>query len=85
MDSFILFIGLVAAGTTSASFFPQVVKVMKTKSTKDISLGMFSLMTFGVLCWLIYGILRKDPAVIAANVVTIVLSGIILFYKIRYS
>jgi len=79
-----LALGLLAATLTTGAFAPQAIKVIKTKHTKDISLGMFSLMTFGIVCWAVYGILVKDVAVVAANVVSFVLSVIILAYKIRY-
>ncbi len=34
--------------------------------------------------WLIHGILIGDAALIVANSISFVLSGIILFYKLRY-
>ena len=42
----ITIIGLIAALFTTISLLPQLIKVYKTKSTKDISTGMFTL--FGV-------------------------------------
>jgi MtN3 and saliva related transmembrane protein len=75
--------GYLAAACTTISFIPQAVKVYKTKSAKDISLGMFSLMTAGVLFWLIYGIMINSLPIIAANAVTLFLSLYILMMKIR--
>jgi MtN3 and saliva related transmembrane protein len=40
---YITVVGLVAAALTVTSFFPQLIKVFKTRSTRDISLGMFSI------------------------------------------
>ena len=42
MDA-ITIIGLIAALFTTVSLLPQLIKVYKTKSTKDISTGMFTL------------------------------------------
>ncbi len=81
---FELTIGFIGATLTTVSFIPQAIRVIKTKSTADISLGMFLAMSVGIVCWLIYGILRNDVVVISANVVSVVFSGIILGYKIRY-
>jgi hypothetical protein len=49
------FPGLAAALCTTASFVPQVVKTWKTRSTADISLGMYLVLVFGTVLWLAYG------------------------------
>ena len=83
--NFILkYIGFLAAFCTTFAFFPQAVKVWKTKSTKDISLYMFVIFTAGVFSWLIYGITISDIPIILANAVTLILSLFILVYKIKY-
>ena len=78
------YIGFFAAFCTTIAFVPQVIKLYKSKSTKDISLYMFLIFTIGVLSWLIYGIIIFNIPVILANAVTLVLSLIILIYKLRY-
>jgi MtN3 and saliva related transmembrane protein len=75
--------GYIAAVCTTISFIPQALKVYRTKSTKDISLGMFLLMTTGVLFWLIYGIMINSIPLLAANAVTILFSFYILLMKIK--
>jgi MtN3 and saliva related transmembrane protein len=77
-------LGFIAAICTTSSFVPQVVKILKTKSTKDISLMMYSVLATGVLLWMIYGILIKEIPIIAANAVGFVLVGTILACKIIY-
>ncbi len=76
-------IGLVAATLTTVAFVPQVVKTWRTRSTHDISLGMFSLMVAGVFAWLVYGALIADLPLVLANGVTFVLAGTILYFKLR--
>ncbi len=74
-----------AAGTlTTISFLPQVIKAWRSKSTRDISLGMFLLFSTGVFLWLVYGIFHRDMPIIAANTVTFTLAIFILAMKIRY-
>ncbi|OGG71230.1 hypothetical protein A3F27_01090 [Candidatus Kaiserbacteria bacterium RIFCSPHIGHO2_12_FULL_53_13] len=82
--SWITLIGLFAATCTTLSFLPQVMKTIKTKNTRDISLGMYGLFTVGVLSWLVYGILTADLPIVIANAITILLAGIILILKIKY-
>jgi MtN3 and saliva related transmembrane protein len=77
-------VGLVAALLTTVAFLPQVIHTIRTRSTHDISLRMYSLYTVGIFLWLIYGLLLHDMPLIAANAVTLVLSGTILGLKLRH-
>ncbi len=76
-------IGYLAAGCTTLAFFPQALKVYKTKHTKDISFWMFLLLNFGLMLWLTYGLLILSLPIILANAVTIVMSLYILSVKIK--
>jgi MtN3 and saliva related transmembrane protein len=83
--NFILkYIGFFAAFCTTVAFFPQAVKVWKSKSTKDISLYMFVIFTIGVFSWLVYGVIISNLPLVLANAVTLVLSLFILIYKLKY-
>jgi len=75
-------IGLLAACLTTGSFLPQAVKVIKTRDTASLSLLMYIAFSLGVFLWLVYGLLRRDVAIIAANVVTLMLAVFILSIKI---
>jgi MtN3 and saliva related transmembrane protein len=46
-------LGFVAATCTTTAYVPQFVKAWKSRSTTDTSLGMFLLMVFGIIPWLI--------------------------------
>ena len=81
---FVSLIGSIAAVCTTVAFLPQVVKVIKTKQTKDIALGMYAIMIVGIVLWLIYGILIEKCPVIIANALTLGLASIILVYKLIY-
>ena len=76
-------IGLIAAVCTTFAFVPQVIKVWKTKQTKDLSLRMYSSMFLGILLWLVYGVRIESLSIILANVVTAILVGTILVYIIK--
>jgi len=49
-------IGSTAAVCTTASSVPQLMRVWRPKSARDIWLVMFLMLSFGVGCWLVYGI-----------------------------
>ena len=78
------YIGLMAALCTTVSFIPQVIQTLKTKHTKDISLSMYAIFTFGLICWLTYGIMTDDIPVIAANTITLALASTVLFMTIKH-
>ncbi len=75
-------IGYVAAVLTTAAFLPQTLLTLRTRDTQGLSLGMYSLFTTGVACWLIYGWVRGDWALIAANGMTFLLALCILIIKL---
>jgi MtN3 and saliva related transmembrane protein len=77
-------LGLAAGTLTTISFFPQLLHTWKSKSAKDISLGMYIAFCSGILLWLIYGLLISSVPVIAANAVTLVIALSILLLKIRF-
>jgi MtN3 and saliva related transmembrane protein len=77
-------IGAIAAVCTTLSFLPQLLRVWKRKSAQDISLSMFLLFSFGVACWLVYGLGIGSAPIIAANAVTLTLALAILALKLRY-
>ena len=82
--SYVTVVGLTAAVLSTVSFFPQLLKTWKTKSAKDISMGMFSIFCAGVFLWLVYGILINNLPVIIANLFTFIQAFIILLLKNKY-
>jgi MtN3 and saliva related transmembrane protein len=77
-------IGFVAAFCTTTAFIPQLLRVLRLRSARDISLGTFLLFSIGVFLWLVYGICSGSKPVIASNAATLGLSISILVLKIRF-
>ena len=71
-------IGMVAAFCTTISFVPQLIRVWRLRSAREISLGMFLIFSLGTFLWLLYGIFIHSVPVILANAVTMALSLAIL-------
>jgi MtN3 and saliva related transmembrane protein len=76
-------IGYIAGALTTIAFAPQLFKAVTTKSTKDVSLMMLFCSTSGMVLWLLHGLIVKDPALIAANSISILLASSLLGLKIR--
>lgn len=81
---FIDIIGLFAGTCVTISTIPQIFKVWKTKKVKDISLKTFSILTFGILVWVIYGILKNDLPIIITNSVSLCLNMLMVYFIIYY-
>lgn len=76
--------GYCAAVLTTVSFVPQAWHTFKTRDVRGVSLGMYSVFTAGVACWLVYGLLLGAWPIVIANVITLALAGGILVMKLRF-
>lgn len=76
-------IGYIAGFCTAVAQFPQAYKVIKTGETHSISVGMYTIMTFGILFWFLYGVLIPDLPMIIANFICLIPSVYILFITLR--
>ncbi len=75
-------LGYLAALLTTLAFVPQAILTLRTRNTRDLSLGMYGLFTLGVASWLGYGLLKHDLPIILANVITLILASTILLIKL---
>lgn len=62
---------------------PQIIKILKTKDTKAISLLMYACMTLSFILWFIYSIIIKDLPLFLTYLINIFLVGTILILKIN--
>ena len=83
MPDFMTAVGAAAALCTSVSYLPQVRKTWATGETGDLSLKMLLLLCCGLTLWTIYGVLRGDYVIIAANAVSVTLVSFVLYFKLR--
>jgi len=71
-------IGYLAAAASMSSFAPQAVKIIRSRETKDISVGMYLLTVSAFALWLAYGILQQQWPLVISNGVCFLLSVFIL-------
>ena len=81
---FATLLGFAAGALTTVAFVPQVAKTWRTRSTHDISLGMFVLFNTGQVLWLVYGFFISAWPIVVANTITLALALAILYFKLRY-
>jgi len=85
MQMYINLLGIAAGILTSLSMLPQLIKTLKIRKVEEISPFMFIMLLGGTGLWTVYGVLRSDIPVIAANGFSFSLNLLMLILKIRYS
>lgn len=77
-------IGIAAGICTAISLLPQLIKIIREKEARNISLFYLVILLAGLSLWIWYGILREDLPIIATNVTSITLNIAIIILGIRY-
>ena len=78
------YLAFLAGALTSTGYLPQIAKGWKTGRLEDVSLLMPAVLGFGMVLWLIYGLVREDPAIILANIVGSSLTAVLVLMKLVY-
>ena len=82
--NYIDLIGLFAGTCVTISVIPQILKVWRTKKVKAISLKTFSILTFGIGVWILYGILKNDVPIIITNGVSFCLNLLMIYFIVYF-
>ncbi len=77
-------LGYVAGAFVVCASLPQIIKIIKSKRTDDISLPMYITLNIGVFLWIVYGVFTNQPAIIIPNVVFQFFNLIILALKVKH-
>ena len=81
---YIALLGLLATSITVVAYLPQLIKIWKTRSTRDISLGTFSIFCTTSFLWFIYGVFISDIPLTVANFILLVQGLSIVAFKLKY-
>jgi MtN3 and saliva related transmembrane protein len=77
-------LGLVAGTLTSIAAIPQLVKTLRTRHARDISVWQPLLLAIGIALWLVYGMLIHDLPLVLANIVPLICNIMLTILKLRY-
>ena len=77
-------IGMTAGTLTSIAAIPQVVRTIRTRHARDISIWQPLLLVVGVALWMLYGILINDMPLILANIIPLIGNGLLVGLKLKY-
>lgn len=83
MDS-VQVLGLIAGGFVVFASLPQILKIIRTKKTSDISLPMYAALNIGTSLWIVYGFLTQQMPILVTNIIFQIFNLTILFLKIKY-
>ncbi|MGE5538855.1 MAG: SemiSWEET family sugar transporter [Gemmatimonas sp.] len=75
-------IGALATIASTISFVPQAWKIIKSRRTHDISVGMYAVTVTGFGLWTAYGVLLGQWPLIVTNSICLLLSAFILTMKL---
>ena len=78
------YLGYIGGVLTTFCYIPQIIRVFKLKSAKEISLSFTLLLLAGIMVWLAYGILSSLGPIILWNLVALVIVGVLLYAKLKY-
>lgn len=77
-------VGALAAVITTFAWLPQIMKIMRERQARDISLGTTATLASGVFLWIVYGLAIGSTPVIAANSVSFLFIAAIVGLKLRF-
>jgi MtN3 and saliva related transmembrane protein len=78
------FIGTAGGIVSSVTFLPQVIKIWKTKSAKDLSMMTLFFLILNVSLWLTYGLLKTDFPLIITNSIVLTMILIMVYFKLKF-
>jgi MtN3 and saliva related transmembrane protein len=78
------YLGYIGGVLTTLCYIPQIIRVFRLKSAKEISLLFTIMLLVGVVVWLFYGILLSLGPVILWNSIGLAIISALLFAKLKY-
>lgn len=77
-------IGYIGGVMSSISFLPQVIKIWKTKSAKDLSMLTLIFLTCNVTLWLSYGVLIGSTPLWLTNAIVLSMVLCMIYFKFKF-
>jgi MtN3 and saliva related transmembrane protein len=77
-------IGYLGSLLSCVTFVPQVYLSWKSHSVGDLSLLMILIVNFSCMVWLTYAYLIKSKPVLIANTIVLILSLMLLYFKLTF-
>lgn len=76
--------GYAAGLLTAVSQLPQASKAWRKRSVGDLSLSTLLTLAIGLALWVAFGIFQGQIPIVAANAVSLAMTGAVIAAKVRY-
>ena len=76
-------IGWAGVAFVTTCSIPQLIKIIRTGRSRDVSAATYLLLVVGMFCYLIYAIHIEDTVFTVSNSIGLVSNGTILALKVR--
>ncbi len=76
-------VGTIAGLCSTGSFLPQVLKAWRGGDTEAISKRMYITTVSAFSLWIVYGVMIASIPIIVFNTISLILSGMILYLKVK--
>jgi MtN3 and saliva related transmembrane protein len=77
-------LGLAAGALATCSVIPQVVRIYRLKSAREISIVFTTMLILGLILWMVYGIFLELTPVIVWNSIGIGVVTSLMYAKFKY-
>ena len=77
-------LGFVAGALVTCSLIPQLIRVFRLRSAREISMLFTTLLLLGLILWLTYGVFFRLIPVILWNAASTILVAVLLYAKLKY-
>lgn len=77
--------GILAGFFSTISLFPQIYKTCKSKSSGDLSWMMIITIILSAIFWVVYGVYLESISIWLTNVIMLISSIVLGYYKFRYN
>ena len=77
-------IGFLAGGLIIISFIPQLITIIKNKTSHNVSFGMYTISIISQCLWCTYGILKLDLQILITNIGTLIINILIIGFSLYY-
>jgi MtN3 and saliva related transmembrane protein len=77
-------LGLIAGALTGIAAIPQLVKTLRTRHARDISVWQPILLSIGIALWIVYGMLIHNLPLILTNIIPLVCNILLIGMKLHY-
>lgn len=77
-------IGITAGTLTAICMIPQLIKIIKDKKAKDISISMLFVLMAGLALWVFYGAIKNDIPLLVTNSLSLAINILVTIFSIIY-